>query len=65
MTILQLTIDDGDIVINDFNDIPAVIERMNREQFWPDVYHVNDHGNVDLLSVNCETGEYSIIQSWV
>ncbi len=23
---------------------------MDRQQFWPAIYHVNDHGNVTLLS---------------
>ncbi len=22
---------------------------MDKKQFWPDIYHINDHGNVDLL----------------
>ena len=28
----------------------AVRAEMDRRQFWPDIYHVNDHGNVTLLS---------------
>ena len=57
---------DGDeIVISDLNDLPAIIEQCNREKFWPDILHVNDHGNTDLLSVNFDTGEYSIVRSWV
>ena len=43
--------------------IPAIIEDMKGSQFFPNVWEVNDHGNVDLLSVNTETGEYSIVQS--
>jgi hypothetical protein len=25
---------------------------MEREQFWPDIYYVNDHGNIDLIDVD-------------
>lgn len=28
----------------------AIRTEMNRQQFWPAIYHVNDHGNVTLLS---------------
>tara|TARA_R100001594_G_C3979704_1_gene249748 strand:+ start:354 stop:587 length:234 start_codon:yes stop_codon:yes gene_type:complete len=26
--------------------LQAISERMDREQFWPDIYWVSDHGNV-------------------
>jgi len=58
-------IDDDDIIISDFNEIPAVIERMNKEQWYPNVWHINERGNTDLLLVNSDTGEYSILKSWV
>ena len=45
--------------------IPAIIQDMKENQFFPNVWEVNDHGNVDLLSINTDTGEYSIAQSWV
>ena len=38
----------------------AIRLEMKRHQYWPNVYRVNDHGNVDLLS---NTGE--LIRSWV
>lgn len=25
----------------------AIRERMNRDQFWPSVWFINDHGNID------------------
>lgn len=28
----------------------AIRNEMKRQQFWPAIYHVNDHGNVALLS---------------
>ncbi len=29
--------------------IKAIIKRMEKEKFFPNIYYVNDHGNVDLL----------------
>ena len=59
------TIDDDDITISDLDEIPAVVERMNREGFFPNVWHINERGNTDLLSVNADTGHYEILKSWV
>jgi len=59
------TIDDDDITVSDLDEIPAVVERMNREGFFPNVWHINERGNTDLLSINSDTGEYSILKSWV
>lgn len=28
----------------------AIQREMKRQQFWPAIYHINDHGNVTLLS---------------
>ena len=58
-------IDDDDITVSDLDEIPGVVERMNREQFWPNVWHINERGNTDLLSVNADTGHYEILKSWV
>jgi hypothetical protein len=38
----------------------AIRRAMDRQQFWPAIYHVNDHGNVTLLS---QTGRE--IAAWV
>lgn len=54
-----------DIAIDCFSEVPAVIEQMSREQYWPNVWHINERGNCDLLSINCDTGNYSIVASWV
>ena len=54
-----------DIIVSDLSEIPAVVERMNREGFFPYVWHINERGNTDLLSVNAETGHYEILKSWV
>lgn len=41
--------------------LAAIQVNMCLEHYWPNVYFINDHGNMDLLSV--DTGE--IVQSWV
>jgi hypothetical protein len=41
--------------------LAAIREDMDREQYWPDAYYINDHGNISLLSVT--TGEE--VASWV
>lgn len=33
-----------------------VRDHMEQEQYWPNVWHINDHGNVDLMNV--QTGEF-------
>jgi hypothetical protein len=38
----------------------AIRMEMDRHQFWPAIYHVNDHGNVTLLS---QTGRE--VAAWV
>jgi len=55
---------EDDIAIDDFNDIDQVVRKMENDQFWPNVWHINDHGNAALLAVNAD-GSYSIIGSWV
>lgn len=34
--------------------------RMDSEHFWPDIYYINDHGNIDLLDY-----DGNIVESWV
>jgi|GEM_PF-5071187 len=47
--------------------LAAIREDMNREQFWPNVWYVNDHGNTDLLRLVDKDGvmDSEIVQSWV
>jgi len=33
---------DDDITISDLNDVPGVVKKMNSEQYWPNVWHVNE-----------------------
>lgn len=48
----------------DFPDFDAAIAalkaKMDEEQFWPNIYHINDHGNVSLLDEEGNT-----IRGWV
>lgn len=49
--------------------IPDVAEcrqlrrRFGQNQFWPNVFHVNDHGNIDLLVIGYNGA--TIVKSWV
>jgi len=45
--------------------ISAILEDMDCKQFFPSIWFVNDHGNVDLLSVNASTGKYEVLESYV
>lgn len=61
----------------EMNDaLAAVVVKMDEDQFWPNVFIVNDHGNVDLVVLKPRvTGKtkagkimtvaYTIIRSWV
>ena len=40
-----------------------ILKQMSKEQYWPNVYRVNDHGNVDLLSIGYNGAK--IVKSWV
>ena len=58
---------------DDFDDaLVAGVQAMHDQNFFPNVFHVNDHGNVDLLAVTLEVKrgkvksvEYTIEGSWV
>lgn len=46
---------------NDWDEvISAITKDMDEQNYWPGIYYVNDHGNLDIL-------DYSgnILQSWV
>jgi len=44
--------------------VTAILIDMDKHQFYPNVWFVNDHGNIDLLAVNGD-GTYSTVDSWV
>lgn len=62
----KLDIQDDDLTLDHIPDI-AECRRLKRRfkaaQYWPDVYHINDHGNVDLLCIGWNGAR--IIESWV
>jgi len=52
--------------------VKFVVERMETEKYYPNVFYVNDHGNVDLLSVRARHrkgkivgASYKSVRSWV
>lgn len=49
--------------IPDVSECRALRRQFSKQNFWPNVFHVNDHGNVDLLSID-ENGA-TIVKSWV
>ena len=62
----EMSIEDDDIKLDHIPDIKECRElrkQFKKDQFWPNVWHINDHGNVDLLSIGYNGAK--IIQSWV
>jgi hypothetical protein len=59
-------------LFSDFDDaLLAGLQKANDQNYFPNVFHVNDHGNVDLLSVTPEvvknevvSVEYTVERSW-
>lgn len=48
--------------------IQEISDHMEREQFWPNVFYINDHGNTDVLSIKRNgngIATYETIESWV
>lgn len=39
----------------------AIIHHQNDQQYWPDVYLVNDHGNISLINIRTDEE----VASWV
>jgi hypothetical protein len=58
---------------SDFDDaLLAGVQAMHAQNLFPHIFHVNDHGNVDLLAVTPEVKrgkvvsvEYTVERSWV
>lgn len=44
-------------------DFWSLQQWMAKEMYWPDVYHINERGNIDLCKIS-EAG-IEIIESWV
>ena len=49
--------------IPDVSECRKIRAQFKADNFWPNVFHVNDHGNVDLLAIGYNGAK--IIKSWV
>lgn len=63
---LDKEIQDDDVKLDhipDGRECRALLKRFAAERYFPNVYHINDHGNVDLLRLT--TRGAHIVRSWV
>ena len=49
--------------IPDVAECRKIRKQMDVDRFWPNVWHVNERGNVDLLSIGYHGAK--IVKSWV
>ena len=62
----DLYIFDDDVRLDHIPDVTEcrkLREQFRADNYWPTVYHVNDHGNVDLLAIGHNGAK--IVKSWV
>ena len=45
--------------------IAAIVDDMESNQFYPDIWFINERGNVDLLRLNDDKTDTEIVESWV
>lgn len=52
--------------------LKCVVERMEKDHYWPNVFYVNDHGNADLIALKPKIVkgkiikvDYKVLRSWV
>ena len=55
----------GEIFADFDSALLAVVGHANAAEFWPNVWHVNERGNRDLLAVNFDESTYKIVESYV
>jgi len=63
---IALSIEDDDLRLDHIPDVAEcwrIRKQMAKDNFWPNVWHINDHGNVDLLSIGYNGAK--IVKSWV
>ena len=63
---IELSIEDDDLRLDHIPDVAEcrqIRKQMAKDQFWPNVWHINDHGNVDLLAIGYNGAK--IVKSWV
>ena len=61
-----LDMQDGDVRLDHIPDVAEcriMLRGFAARKFWPDTYHINDHGNVDLLAIGYNGAK--IVRSWV
>ena len=66
MNTLAEQMNDDDLKLNHIPDVAECRQlrrQMAQEQFWPNVWHINERGNVDLLRVGYNGAV--IVESWV
>ena len=55
---------EGRCVCEDSNDMDEVMEQirddMAKQNYWPNIYYINDHGNIDLRDA-----QGNIFYSWL
>ena len=52
--------------LEDFDTaIKQMVDLANSDQYWPNVYSINDHGNVTQLIMNWDDGTYTTGKGWV
>lgn len=49
--------------IPDVKECRALLKQFTQEKFWPNVWHINERGNADLLAIGYNGAK--IIKSWV
>ena len=49
--------------IPDIAECRTILREFKRGNFYPNVWHINDHGNVDLLAIGYNGAR--IVRSWV
>jgi hypothetical protein len=62
----NLFIEDGDVTLDELPSAEKCAElsaRFEREGFWPNVFRINERGNVDVLVIDGDT--YAIVGGWV
>lgn len=50
--------------IPDVDECAELLAKFERAKFWPNVWHINERGNVDLLNITGKDGA-TIVRSWV
>ena len=62
----ELRIEDDDLRLDHIPDVKEcrdIRRQFKAKQFWPNVWHVNERGNTDLLSIGYNGAK--IVASWV